>query len=173
MYKANADILQDQYANPERSDMGTTMVVVAFRQGKAWCAHIGDSRMYRLRGDRLEQITEDHTWVARAIKMGDISLDQARTHPWRHVLFQCLGRKDMRQVELYPLEMQPKDLLLLCSDGLTEEVSDAEVSSLLQVEATWEVIAQTLIEAAIEAGGSDNITVVLISQEGGEDSLVS
>jgi protein phosphatase len=173
MYKANADILQDQYNNPERSDMGTTMVVVAFRQGKAWCAHIGDSRMYRLRGDRLEQITEDHTWVARAIKMGDISLDQARTHPWRHVLFQCLGRKDMRQVELYPLEMQPKDLLLLCSDGLTEEVSDAEVSSLLQVEATWEVIAQTLIEAAIEAGGSDNITVVLISQEGGEDSLVS
>ena len=69
--------------------------------------------------------------------------------------------------------MQPKDLLLLCSDGLTEEVSDAEVSSLLQVEATQEVIAQTLIKAAIEAGGSDNITVVLISQESGEDSSVS
>jgi protein phosphatase len=170
MYKANADILRDQYENPERSDMGTTSVVVAFRHGEIWCAHIGDSRLYRLRGDRLEQITEDHTWVARALKMGDISLEQARSHPWRHVLFQCLGRKDLRQVDIYPLEVQPKDVLLLCSDGLTEEVTDTEILELLQTDAPWEKVAQSLINAAIKAGGSDNITVVLICEEGREES---
>jgi protein phosphatase len=150
--------------------MGTTSVVVAFRHGEIWCAHIGDSRLYRLRGDRLEQITEDHTWVARALKMGDISLEQARSHPWRHVLFQCLGRKDLRQVDIYPLEVQPKDVLLLCSDGLTEEVTDTEILELLQTDAPWEKVAQSLITAAIKAGGSDNITVVLICEEGREES---
>lgn len=163
--QANEQILEDQYHHPERGDMGTTTVVVLFRHDESWYAHIGDSRLYRFRNAQLEQISEDHTWVARALKMGDISQEQAGTHPWRHVLFQCLGRKDLRQIDIFPLDIQSGDALLLCSDGLSEEVSDEEIESYLNnSETSNEEIVKNLIKAAKEAGGSDNITVVMIKQ---------
>lgn len=164
LYQANRVILEDQYQHPERADMGTTVVVVLFRQGN-WYTHIGDSRLYRLRDTKLEQVSEDHTWVARALKMGDISPEQAKTHPWRHVLFQCLGRRDLRQVDIFPLDVQQGDRLMMCSDGLTEEVPDEKIATMLQLENPPEKIVIDLIEAAKTAGGSDNITVVLVTQE--------
>lgn len=165
LLQANQGILEDQHNNPERGDMGTTAVVVLFRDRQSWCAHIGDSRLYRFRNSQLEQITEDHTWVARALKIGDITLEQAKTHPWRHVLFQCLGRKDLRQIEIQPLDVQPGDLLLLCSDGLTEEVSDQLIEETLYAGMSCEKMATELVEAAKDAGGSDNITVVIVAQD--------
>lgn len=164
LYQANRKILEDQYQHPERADMGTTVVVVLFRQGN-WYTHIGDSRLYRLRNTQLEQISEDHTWVARALKMGDISPEQVKTHPWRHVLFQCLGRRDLHQVEVLPLDIQQGDRLMMCSDGLTEEIPDEQIATMLNLEHPLEKIAMDLIEAAKTAGGSDNITVVLVAQE--------
>ena len=164
LYDANEAILIDQQSHPERADMGTTVVVVLFRQGKSWCGHIGDSRLYRLRNSRLEQITEDDTWVARALKAGDITPDQARNHPWRHVLSQCLGRKDLQEVAVQPLDVQKGDVLLLCSDGLTEELSDEEIYPLLQDRKTCKEAALSLIDAAKENGGSDNITVVIVEE---------
>jgi protein phosphatase len=162
LLEANEAILQDQHNHPERSDMGTTAVVVMFRQEQPWFAHVGDSRLYRLRNSKLEQITEDHTWVARAMKAGDITPDQARIHPWRHVLSQCLGRKDLQPIEVYPLEVQPGDRLLLCSDGLTEELSDDLITSHLQPGLSKDQSSTQLIEAAKEKGGRDNITVVIV-----------
>ncbi|NET50400.1 MAG: serine/threonine-protein phosphatase [Merismopedia sp. SIO2A8] len=125
--KANLAILQDQRNHPERGDMGTTIVVVVFRDDQPMCAHIGDSRLYRLRGARLEQITEDHTWVARALKSGELKPDQVRVHPWRHILSKCLGREDLHNVEIQSFDLQPNDRLLLCSDGLTEELSRSHI----------------------------------------------
>lgn len=161
-YKANQSILQDQQNHPERPDMGTTAVVFMFRQGQSWCAHVGDSRLYRLRSSTLEQITEDHTWVARAMKAGDLTPDQARTHQWRHVLSQCLGRKDLQQVDVQMMDVQPGDRLLLCTDGLTEELSDNLISSYIQPRLDGEEAAAMLIESAKEKGGRDNITVVIV-----------
>jgi protein phosphatase len=161
-YKANQSILQDQQNHPERPDMGTTAVVFMFRQGQSWCAHVGDSRLYRLRSSTLEQITEDHTWVARAMKAGDLTPDQARTHQWRHVLSQCLGRKDLQQVDVQLMDVQPGDRLLLCTDGLTEELSDNLISSYIQPRLDGEEAAAMLIESAKEKGGRDNITVVIV-----------
>ncbi len=163
--EANQGILDDQDKHPERRDMGTTTIAVLFRQNQSWRAHIGDSRLYRLRNDQLEQISEDHTWVARALKMGDITPDQAKSHPWRHVLFQCLGRQELRQVDIVPLDVQQGDMLLLCSDGLTEEVPDDLISQLLQSGSDYEKMATELIAAANLAGGSDNITVVIVAQD--------
>jgi protein phosphatase len=162
IYEANQAILDDQQSHPERSDMGTTVVVVMFRQEQPLFAHVGDSRLYRLRNSKLEQITEDHTWVARAMKAGDITPEQARIHPWRHVLSQCLGRKDLQQVDVQPIDIQLGDRLLLCSDGLTEELSDTLISSNLQPSLSNEQAATVLIEAAKEKGGRDNITVVIV-----------
>ena len=86
LWQANEGILRDQQNHPERADMGTTVVVVIFRSPEQpWCAHVGDSRMYRFRSSQLEQVTEDHTWVARALKVGEITLEEARIHPFRHV----------------------------------------------------------------------------------------
>jgi len=164
LLSANEAILQDQRANPERSDMGTTVVVVIFREdGNPWCTHIGDSRLYRLRGAKLEQMTEDHTWVARAMKYGELTPDQARVHPWRHVLAQCLGREEIYEIDIQPVPVQAGDRLLLCSDGLTEELSDQLIASHLKTIRACEKAATALINAAKDRGGRDNITVIIVS----------
>ncbi|BAY08795.1 Stp1/IreP family PP2C-type Ser/Thr phosphatase [Calothrix sp. NIES-2098] len=166
LWLANEAILQDQQNNPERADMGTTAVVVIFREPESpWCAHVGDSRLYRLRGSQLEQITEDHTWVARAIKLGDITFEEARVHPFRHVLSRCLGREDLHQIDVQPLEVQVGDRLLLCSDGLTEELVEQKITDCLQDNSELEKAAHSLVEAAKAHGGHDNITVALVAVE--------
>lgn len=163
--QGNEAILLDQHKHPERADMGTTTVVVMFRQSKLWFAHIGDSRLYRSRDSKLEQITDDHTWVARAMKAGDLTPEQARSHPWRHVLSQCLGRKDLQKVEIEATDVQVGDRLLLCTDGLTEEVSDTTIAYYLESELAYEEVAQKLIKSAKDNGGKDNITVVIVGVE--------
>ena len=162
---ANQSILDDQSSHPERGDMGTTVVVLIFRE-QPWCAHVGDSRLYRWRNSGLEQITDDHTWVGLALKAGEITKEQAKFHPWRHVLSQCLGRKDLYKVDIQELEVHSGDRLLLCSDGLTEEVSDDLISTYLGQSETCDRAVKELIEAAKTSGGSDNITVIMVAHDG-------
>ncbi len=161
---ANDAIVADQEKNSQRADMGTTLVMIAFREDAVWSAHVGDSRLYRLRGDQLTQITEDDTWVARAMKLGQLNAEEAKVHPLRHVLSHCLGRRDLRQINIQPQDIQSSDRILLCSDGLTEEVPYAEISTLLQAK-TNEIAAQSLVDSAKQHGGSDNITVIIATME--------
>ncbi|MBD0263760.1 MAG: Stp1/IreP family PP2C-type Ser/Thr phosphatase [Spirirestis rafaelensis WJT71-NPBG6] len=162
--QANDAILHDQQDHQERADMGTTVVAVIFRDGEPpWAAHVGDSRLYRFRDSKLAQITEDHTWVARAIKVGDITPDEARSHPFRHVLSRCLGREDLHQVDVRQLDIQSGDRLLLCSDGLTEELIDEKIAYYLQQSPLIDKAAIALVEAAKEQGGHDNITIVIVA----------
>lgn len=163
---ANRAILQDQRRHPERADMGTTAVVFILRDESPWCAHVGDSRLYRLRGAKLEQITEDHTLVARLMRHGEITPDQARVHPLRHVLAQCLGREDLYEIDIQQFPVKPGDRLLLCSDGLTEELSDQLIASHLKSIRACEKAATALINAAKDRGGRDNITVVIVAIDG-------
>jgi PPM family protein phosphatase len=162
---ANQSIMEDQNSHPGRASMGTTVVVVLFRQNLSWCAHVGDSRLYRLRDSELQQITEDHTWVAWAEKAGKITPEQAKIHPQRHILFQCLGRKELNRIDIQTIDVRSGDRLLLCSDGLTEELSDPSILFHLQSSPTCEQAVAELIEAAKKAGGSDNITAIAIAQE--------
>ncbi|MFW6359627.1 MAG: Stp1/IreP family PP2C-type Ser/Thr phosphatase [Chroococcales cyanobacterium] len=166
--QANQALLADQNDHPERADMGTTVVVLLFRENQYWYTHVGDSRFYLLRNGKLQQITEDHTWVARALRLGDITKEQSRIHPWRHVLSQCLGRKDLPKVEVHPLDVKPGDRLLLCSDGLSGEVSDESIASYLRSYSDCAEAAEVLVEAARDNGGADNITVIVVTIE--EDS---
>jgi PPM family protein phosphatase len=163
LMQANRNIVQNQRVSPERADMGTTAVVVIFpKEQQPWCAHVGDSRLYRLRDRKLEQVTEDHTWVAQAVRAGILMSDQARLHPWRHVLAQCLGREDLNHIEIQPLDIQSGDALLLCSDGLTEEVTDEVIESNLCTADSCNEAAVLLVEEAKANGGQDNITVVIV-----------
>jgi protein phosphatase len=166
MALANKAILTDQKQHPERGDMGTTAVVLTFRTDKddqPWCAHVGDSRLYRLRGPKINAMTEDHTWIARAVREGELTVDQSRNHPWRHVLSQCLGREDMHRIDVQPIEAQPGDRFLLCSDGLTEELPDTIIAAHLKSIRAVESAAQALINSAKKHGGRDNITVVIVT----------
>ena len=163
--KANQAIVNDQAANLVRSDMGTTVVLLIFRDKQPWYCHIGDSRLYRFRGAKLEQISEDHTWIARAIQTGVVNPDEAKSHPWRHMLLQCLGREDLKSVTTREVEWKAGDRFLICSDGLTEELSDDRIAHQLKSLRNGQQAAQSLIDSAKLRGGRDNITVVIISNE--------
>ena len=164
---ANRSILEDQRRHPERADMGTTVVAILLDPNdKCWSAHIGDSRLYRLRGDQLQQMTEDHTLVARSIRQGELTSEQARVHPWRHILERCLGRPDTGAPAVQPITIEPGDRLLLCSDGLTEELSDPQIMEFFLQE-DLDSIPRQLIEAAKAHGGRDNVTVVLAEYDTG------
>lgn len=169
--RANDQILADQTTHPERAEMGTTVVAVIFRQEQSWCVHVGDSRLYLWREDELCQLTEDHTWVAWALKSGTISPQEAEVHPWRHVLSQCLGRKELYSIDIDMINIQPGDRLLLCSDGLTGEVSEEEIINYLKTSETCEQAVVQLITTAKKNGGSDNITVIVIEEGKTEDSF--
>ena len=162
---ANDAILKDQYHHPERADMGTTAVAVMFRDcdKHPWCAHVGDSRLYRLRGAKLDQITTDHTWVAKAIEDGELTPDESKNHPWRHVLSQCLGREDLNRIDIQSLDVLVGDRLLLCSDGLTEELSDPLIATHLKSIRSCPTAVESLVDAAKQRGGRDNITVVVVA----------
>jgi protein phosphatase len=162
---ANEVVVADQSQHPERADMGTTVVVVMLKGDQIWCAHVGDSRLYRFRArsQSLMQLTRDHTWVAQAKQAGELSLEELQQHRWRHVLLQCVGREDLLSVECQLVEAEPGDRLLLCSDGLTEELSDQAIAACLKSAATCEVAVLSLIEAAKAQGGKDNITAIVLA----------
>lgn len=160
--EANQAILIDQQLHPEHADMGTTVVVAHMDDdGQCWSAHIGDSRLYRLRGPEIEQITEDHTLIARAVRQGDLTLAESRFHPHRHILERCLGRPESGLPEVHTIDLKVGDRLLLCSDGLTEELNDTQIAESCQQASVLEEIPYTLIRSAIERGGRDNVTVVV------------
>lgn len=162
--RANRAIVEEQQLQPQRGDMGTTAVALVFRPQPVF-AHVGDSRLYLFRDALLKQITEDHTWVAMGLKTGDISPEEARSHPWRHVLNRCLGRKDLDQIDIEPVSVQLGDRLLLCSDGLTEELSDEQIMVCLQANPAPEKAIDALLKAALAKGGHDNITLVIVVLE--------
>ena len=163
--KANQAIIHDQNTHPVRADSGTTIVVVMFVEEQPWFCHIGDSRLYRLYNSKLEQVSDDHTWIARAIQTGAVDPEEARTHPWRHMLLQCLGREEIREVTIQKIDFQPGDRILICSDGLTEELTDEQIANQLQENHSCETAAEALVKAAKSHGGRDNVTVVVIARE--------
>ena len=160
---ANDAVLADQKQHPDRRDMGTTVVVVMIRNEQFWCAHVGDSRLYLLRESGFIQLTQDHTWVAQAMETGELSPEDLATHPWRHVLSQCIGREDLKAVDTQLINTEPGDRLLLCSDGLSEELSSDAIITYLQSAQTCEGAVAALIAAAKARGGRDNITAVALA----------
>ncbi len=159
---ANEAILQAQQC-PDMADMGTTVVILMRRDHQFWCAHVGDSRLYILRKNDLIQVTQDHTWVNLAVARGTLLPAQRQTHPWRHVLSKCVGRDDLHRVETQRLDIERGDRLLLCSDGLTEELSSDAIMMRMQSASTCEEIVLALIEAAKAQGGRDNITAIILA----------
>lgn len=172
---ANQAILEASLANPDWAGMGTTLVVGVFQENRLLLAHIGDSRCYRLRRGRLRQLTKDHTLLQEQLDAGLLTPKQAKTSPHRNLLTRALGVEPTMHAELTEQEVQPGDVYLMCSDGLTDMVGGAEIAKLLGLKIPLEQRAQRLIQAANAYGGRDNITVLLVKVEANqsESSLVT
>jgi len=164
---ANRAIYNAANAEPRYSGMGTTLVVAAFRGEQVTVGHVGDSRAYRLRGGRLQQITRDHSLLQEQIDAGLISPEQAAFSTQKNLVTRAVGVEDTVMLETHAHEVQPGDLYLLCSDGLSDMLPDPVIGNLL-VSTTGGLpdVARALIAAANEAGGRDNISVVLVRAPG-------
>jgi PPM family protein phosphatase len=149
-------------ARPERHGMGTTLTMAYVAWPNAYVLHAGDSRCYLLRDGRLQQVTKDHTLAQKFVDAGVISPDQVEQSRFNHVLWNAIGgTSDTVTAEAHKLALKLGDILLLCTDGLTKELDDQQITELLEGELPSSDLCEQLVEAAKKAGGSDNITVVV------------
>jgi serine/threonine protein phosphatase PrpC len=160
---ADAQILAEASNHPELSGMGTT-VTMAFHLGTQLCLiHAGDSRAYVFRDGELHQVTEDHTMTADMVRTGAIQPDEVARHPLRHVITNVVGGNELGvAVEAQVLEVQADDRLLLCSDGLSETMTNDSIRAVLEMELAPEAAARKLLAQALESGAPDNVTLVVV-----------
>jgi len=164
-HRANAAIFERGERELDKAGMGTTLTTLGLVPAeRAYrVAQVGDSRAYRLRADTLVQLTTDHTWVQQQVQLGRLSPGLARRHPFANIVTRALGIRDEIDVDIVRGELQPGDVFLLCSDGLTGMVDDAEIGEILASSAAPEAAATALVDAANVAGGQDNITAIVVS----------
>lgn len=141
--------------------MGTTIVSGYFTNEGVYFAHIGDSRAYRMRDGKLQQRTEDHSLANEYVRMGILAAEDIEYFPYKNVITRACGLTDTVEVDVHFEEMQPGDVFLFCSDGLSDMVNDAQLQELLNAEDDLEKLCKTLVDTANANGGDDNITVIL------------
>ena len=153
--------LADQ--NPDYEGMGTTLSALMIHGEKAVVAHVGDSRIYRLRDNGLTQLTVDHTQVQSLIEMGRLNPEQARNHPGKHLLTQAMGVEDgIEEIYTRIEDISPDDIYLLCSDGLYDMIDDTSIQKTLAEEPIPQRACERLVSLALGAGGRDNVTVLVV-----------
>jgi protein phosphatase len=174
--QANGRVYSQAQSDDQFAGMGTTLTVAYVGEDDLAIAHVGDSRFYVLRDGELEQLTDDHSLVGELVRRGQISAEEAEDHPQRSIITRALGIEGEVTVDHFSWPVRDGDVFLLCSDGLTGMVSDAGVAEILAGAPSLAVAAQQLVAAANEAGGRDNITVILFRVEDvtpGEGAVVS
>lgn len=171
--EANRAVLEKASADPALHGMGTTLTAVVTGEGQIHLAHVGDSRAYLLRDGQLRRLTKDHTVVERMVDQGRLTPEEAEIHPQRSILTNALGVDTDIQVDEATHDMRPGDRLLLCSDGLTGMVGEEEIAGILTDNGDPQVAAETLVAAANEAGGQDNITALVLDAIGDDDDTAS
>lgn len=160
--KANTHVYKMAVSNESYSGMGTTMTALYLPgDGHGYCCHVGDSRLYLFRDDKLEQLTHDHTLVADLKEQGKITDEEAFVHPQRNILLQALGVEETVKADFFSFRLQEGDRLLLCSDGLSDMLRAAEISRIIGC-ADPEQAADKLLEQSLDNGGRDNVSLILI-----------
>ena len=159
---ANMSVIEASEQGIGKPGMGCTATAVLIEGNRMAVAHVGDSRAYVLRQGTLVRITHDHSYVEELVDSGQITADEARTHPSRSIITRALGSDPDMYADHFSLEVNDGDRVILCSDGLSSMISDAEIESLAVSSATPQQAADNLVAAALTAGGSDNVTVVVV-----------
>jgi protein phosphatase len=173
--EANRRIYERARADSDVSGMGTTVTAALLIGGRVTLGHVGDSRAYRIRDGELEQLTEDHSLVGDLMRSGRLTPEEAEAHPQRSVITRALGTDPEVDIDTTSVDIEPGDLFLLCSDGLTTMVADEDILGILAAAPTLDDAARELVRAANTGGGEDNVTVVLFQVEGEmtEETLVA
>jgi len=159
--QANTAIFEQALENLTYAGMGTTLVAAVCQDSRFLIANVGDSRAYLIRDGGIRQLTQDHSWVAEAVRQGTLSIEQARHHPRRNVITRSLGNRPEVEVDFFEEGLLPGDTLVLCSDGLSGPVYDEEIRDLV-LALEPQAAADQLVDLANERGGPDNITVVIV-----------
>ncbi len=162
LQKANSVVLRIAHDQPECSGMGTTALTVLFYDNRISVGHVGDSRLYLLRNGQLTQLTEDHTVLQELLNTGIYSKEVVKQTVNKNIVTRAVGVAAELNIDLLEQPTLPGDLFLMCSDGLSDLVSDDEIQELLAAENKRNAIAKNLVDLAIKKGGSDNISVILI-----------
>ncbi len=161
--KANTSILGDAEKRPEREGMGTTLTAIQVIGRRLLLAHVGDSRAWRLRDAKVQQLTQDHTVVAQQVREGLLSEEEAGEHPMRHILSRCLGVRDDIDVDLVEADVSADDVYVLASDGMFPGMPPADMRLLLQQNRDARIAARMLVNRACDRDGQDNITAVVVA----------
>jgi len=166
--KANVSIFQAAQSQPQYSGMGTTIVTGLFYDDRVSVGHVGDSRMYRLRGESLEAITRDHSWLQEQIDSGLISPEEARLSKNKNLVTRAVGIAEDVEEEIHVHDVMVGDIYLLCSDGLNDMVTDEDIQSVLYaMQGNLALAAEQLVQMAKDNGGRDNVSVILVKVKGG------
>ncbi len=173
--KANETILEYAAGHATASGMGTTLVAARFIEGKFTIAHVGDSRIYLLRGGSLLQLTEDHSLVMEQVRRGILTVEEAKKSSAQHIITRALGTEDNSPPDLAEFPAEDGDILLLTTDGVLRHLEDDQIQTILANTTPLQAVCDKLIEAALEAGGEDNATCLLIGvkSESGENPMSS
>ena len=162
---ANTAVYHRAVTDPDCRGMGTTMVLVTIVGHYAYVANVGDSRLYLIDENKISQITKDHSLVEEMVRMGEISRDDARNHPDKNIITRALGAGRDVDVDFFDVRLTPGDILLLCSDGLSNMVPDEDIRQVILTSETLEEAGRRLVSMANDNGGRDNIAVVLVEPE--------
>lgn len=163
MVYANNEIYKAAGKDPDLKGMGTTMVAAVALDGKLYVANIGDSRLYSIQGD-IKQITMDHSLVEELIRNGELERKKGRNHPEKNIITKAMGSKEEVIPDFFEIDIHPKEKFLLCSDGLSNMVENDEIRDIVLEHDNLEELAQALIDRANYYGGSDNISVVVVTE---------
>ena len=165
--KANTKVLEKASRDANLAGMGTTVVVATVIGHYIYVANVGDSRLYLIR-DKIEQITKDHSLVEEMVRIGEINREQARNHPDKNIITRAIGARNRVSIDFFDMRLEPGDVILMCSDGLSNMLEDKEIEDIIKSGRDLPETALTLIGKANQNGGKDNIAVVLIEPLTGE-----
>lgn len=166
--KANAMIRQKAREDVSLNGMGTTMVIATCMGRYLEVANVGDSRLYVVHENRIEQVTQDHSLVEEMVRMGGIDRASARNHPDKNIITRAIGARDYIEADFFNLELHTGDMILLCSDGLTNMIEDDVIYRILTNGRSLKNRVEELVETANQNGGKDNISVIVIEPSAGE-----
>ncbi len=152
--------------DPRLSGMGTTVISLVVRDDQAFFAHVGDSRAYLIRGELIQQISEDHSLVNEQIKAGMITPEEAKHSRYKNIITRSVGFEEEVQVDVMGVIIEPGDVYLLCSDGLANMLEDREIHELVNSTSNFQDVPKRLVDMANERGGDDNITVIVVQVQG-------
>jgi serine/threonine protein phosphatase PrpC len=174
LLRANARIYSEAQANPDLRGMGTTTSALVIRDGQGWFGHVGDSRIYLVRGDEIRQLTDDHSLVASMVREGLLTSKEAETHPRRNVLQRSMGVAEEVDIDVRgPLDVQEGDTYILCSDGLHGVVKEPELKEVAKL--SIDRAADEFVKLAMERGAPDNVTVIVarvVRSIDGDDTVI-